>query len=151
MKETLRRLSVVIVWLATIICCFLVYSINADWWFYLMWCCFGIVGHNVVNWIFQKDSEGGKFGWESFGEAILKVTDVHWGLTFGLGVLFFLTIGIRSETFTELLIEYDMAKISGHLTGRVIASCLIGYIVGVIINVIIMILSSSFVRKIFGG
>ena len=133
-KESLRRLSVVIVWLTTIICCFLVFLTKAEWWFYPLWSCLGVVAPKAVNWIFQKDSGGDKFDWESFGEATLDVMSVHWGLIFCLGIVFFLLTGTSSGKFPQLLIELDMAKISGHLVGRLIGSGITGYIVGVVIN-----------------
>ena len=150
MKESLRRLSVVIIWLTTVICCFLVYALRSDFWFYLMWICFGVVAHKVVNWIFQKDNGGDRFDWESFGEAILEVLTVHWSIIIGVGIFMFILTGTSSEKLPELLIEFDMAKISGHLTGRLIGSCLTGYLIGVVINIFIMIVTSNFVRKIFG-
>ena len=150
MKETLRRLSVVIVWLATIFCCFLVYSINADWWFYLIWCCFGIVGHNVVNWIFQKDSGENKFEWESFVEVIFEALSPPWWLLCVATIIVF--ISFRPVNSPTPLLDYDdIAKRMGFDMGRVFAAIMFGYVIAVIFKAIAMLLRSSFVRKIFGG
>lgn len=150
MKESLRRLSVVIVWLVTIICCFLVFLAQAEWWFYFVWCCFGIVGHNIVNWIFQKDSGGDKIDWESIGEVTLGILCIHWGFILLLGVTIFLLTGVRAETFAPFLIEYDLARISGHLAGRFVGACFVGYVFAVILKTLFIFFTSSFVKKLLG-
>lgn len=146
MKESLRRLTLVLIYIVGILFLLnwsvkgralgLVWDLikyqNIDTIFPIAVIFLSVLAlHKACNWVFQKDDRGGFGFWDSYDFS--EIFKVNW-VFISAGICLSVLLGGYSSALEQDLMNYDFAKVLGNYTGRIIGAGFLGYLVGVVVN-----------------